>query len=92
MKLVQRVMYGARPTTDFASPRTPRRMRAWRNCCATPAPAFEFLCASWPEVVHGQASEALARWLPRLRARGTGAAKRPRARRLNRRTGSATMR
>nr|WP_284507444.1 hypothetical protein [Caballeronia sp. ATUFL_F1_KS39] len=69
VKLVQRVMYGARPTTDFdvtayaaENARLAELMREART-------AFEFLCATWPEAFMAQASEALAQLgLPRLRA------------------------
>ncbi|WP_250517739.1 hypothetical protein [Caballeronia sp. INDeC2] len=79
VKLVQRVMYGARPTTHFdvsayaaENSRLAERVRDART-------SFEFLCATWPEVFMAQASEALAGLgLPTLRAPAPPSAKGPR--------------
>ncbi|SAK88988.1 hypothetical protein AWB75_06113 [Caballeronia catudaia] len=78
VKLVQRVMYGARPTTDFevtVYAAENARLAALLRDART---AFEFLCATWPEVFMGQASEALAKLgLPRLHAPAPPAPREP---------------
>lgn len=73
VKLVQRVMYGARPESDNCADfdvtayaaenaRLAELLREART-------AFEFLCATWPEAFMAQASDALEQLgLPRLRA------------------------
>ncbi|MDR5798056.1 hypothetical protein QCE49_32155 [Caballeronia sp. LZ008] len=69
VKLVQRVMYGARPTTHFEVSAYAAENARLAELLREARPAFEFLCATWPEVFMGQASEALAQLgLPRLRA------------------------
>lgn len=77
VKLVQRVMYGARPESDNCADfdvtayaaenaRLAEVLREART-------AFEFLCATWPEAFMAQASEALARLgLPRLHGQRGG--------------------
>ncbi|WP_250508213.1 MULTISPECIES: hypothetical protein [unclassified Caballeronia] len=73
VKLVQRVMYGARPESNYSadfdvtaySAENARLAELLREART----AFEFLCATWPEAFMAQASEALAQLgLPRLRA------------------------
>ncbi|KXV06411.1 hypothetical protein CR51_11845 [Caballeronia megalochromosomata] len=69
VKLVQRVMYGARPTTDFDVTAYAAENARLAELLREARTAFEFLCATWPEVFMAQASEALAQLgLPRLRA------------------------
>jgi hypothetical protein len=69
VKLVQRVMYGARPTTDFGVTAYAAENARLAELLREARVAFEFLCATWPEVFMAQASEALAQLgLPRLRA------------------------
>jgi hypothetical protein len=69
VKLVQRVMYGARPTTDFDVTAYAAENARLADLLREARTAFEFLCATWPEVFMAQASEALAKLgLPRLRA------------------------
>ncbi|WP_200911441.1 hypothetical protein [Caballeronia cordobensis] len=78
VKLVQRVMYGTRPTTHFDV--TPYAVENARlaELLRDARPAFEFLCATWPEAFMGQASEALAQLgLPRLRSLAPPAAREP---------------
>jgi hypothetical protein len=68
VKLVQRVMYGARPTTDFDVTAYAAENARFADLLREARTAFEFLCASWPEAFMAQASEALAQLgLPRLR-------------------------
>ncbi|SAK88964.1 hypothetical protein AWB75_06110 [Caballeronia catudaia] len=69
VKLVQRVMYGARPTTDFDVTAYAAENARLAELLREARTAFEFLCASWPEAFLAQASAALAQLgLPRLRA------------------------
>ncbi len=69
VKLVQRVMYGARPTIDFDVTAYAAENARLAELLRESRVAFEFLCATWPEVFMAQASEALAQLgLPRLRA------------------------
>ncbi|SAK56798.1 hypothetical protein AWB76_02356 [Caballeronia temeraria] len=69
VKLVQRVMYGARPTTHFDVTAYAAESARLAELLREARPAFEFLCATWPEAFMGQASEALAQLgLPTLRA------------------------
>lgn len=69
VKLVQRVMYGARPTTDFDVTAYAAENARLADSLHEARVAFEFLCATWPEVFMAQASDALAQLgLPRLRA------------------------
>jgi hypothetical protein len=78
VKLVQRVMYGARPTTDFDVTAYAAENARLADLLRDARPAFEFLCASWPEVFMGQASEALDKLgLPRLRAPAPPAPREP---------------
>ncbi|SAK70235.1 hypothetical protein AWB82_04200 [Caballeronia glebae] len=68
VKLVQRVMYGARPTTHFDVTAHAAENARLAELLREARPAFEFLCATWPEAFMAQASEALAQLgLPRLR-------------------------
>lgn len=68
VKLVQRVMYGARPTTDFDVTAYAAENARLAELLREARTAFEFLCATWPEAFMAQASEALAQLgLPRLR-------------------------
>jgi len=68
VKLVQRVMYGARPTTDFDVTAYAAENARLAELLREARTAFEFLCATWPEVFMAQASEALTQLgLPRLR-------------------------
>ncbi|MFM0327559.1 hypothetical protein [Caballeronia glebae] len=52
VKLVQRVLYGARPSRPTApilrSARAPRKMRVWRRCSATPAWPSSFFARPRP--------------------------------------------
>lgn len=68
VKLVQRVMYGARPTTDFdVTPYAAENARL-AELLREARTAFEFLCATWPEAFMAQAGVALAQLgLPPLR-------------------------
>ncbi|MDR5809070.1 hypothetical protein [Caballeronia sp. LZ019] len=69
VKLVQRVMYGARPTTDFDVTAYAAENARLAELLREARPAFEFLCATWPEAFMAQASDALDQLgLPRLRA------------------------
>ncbi|KAK45417.1 hypothetical protein BG58_17755 [Caballeronia jiangsuensis] len=68
VKLVQRVMYGARPTTDFDVTAYAAENARLAELLREARTAFEFLCATWPEAFMAQASEALAQLgLPTLR-------------------------
>ncbi|WP_285181115.1 hypothetical protein, partial [Mycobacterium tuberculosis] len=49
IKLVQRVMYGARPTTDFDVTAYAAENARLAELLREARTAFEFLCASWPE-------------------------------------------
>ncbi|VXC89961.1 conserved hypothetical protein [Burkholderia sp. 8Y] len=69
VKLVQRVMYGARPTTDFDVTAYAAENARLAELLREARTAFEFLCATWPEAFMAQASDALEQLgLPRLRA------------------------
>lgn len=69
VKLVQRVMYGARPTTDFDVTAYAAENARLAELLREARTAFEFLCATWPEAFMAQASEALGQLgLPRLHA------------------------
>ncbi|WP_248324878.1 hypothetical protein [Caballeronia sp. Sq4a] len=69
VKLVQRVMYGARPTTDFDVTAYAAENARLAELLRDARTAFEFLCATWPEAFMAQASDALEQLgLPRLRA------------------------
>ncbi|AQH05201.1 hypothetical protein A9R05_40080 (plasmid) [Burkholderia sp. KK1] len=69
VKLVQRVMYGARPTTHFDVTAYAAENARLAELVRDARTAFEFLCATWPEAFMAQASDALAQLgLPRLRA------------------------
>lgn len=69
VKLVQRVMYGARPTTDFDDTAYAAENARLADLLREARPAFECLCATWPDAFMAQASAALAQLsLPRLRA------------------------
>ncbi|WP_250501279.1 hypothetical protein [Caballeronia sp. GAWG1-5s-s] len=69
VKLVQRVMYGARPTTDFDDTAYAAENARLAELLREARTAFECLCATWPEVFMAQASDALEQLgLPRLRA------------------------
>lgn len=68
VKLVQRVMYGARPTTDFDVTAYAAENARLAELSREARTAFEFLCATWPEAFMAQASDALAQLgLPTLR-------------------------
>jgi hypothetical protein len=89
VKLVQRVMYGARRATNFDVTAYAAESARLAELLRDARPAVEFLCASWPEVFMGPASEALEKLgLPRLRHRRRPGRVNPRS---NRRPGSATM-
>jgi hypothetical protein len=78
VRLVQRVMYGARPAADFDVTAYAAENARLAELLRDARPAFEFLCASWPEVFMGQASEALDKLgLPRLRAPAPPAPREP---------------
>ncbi|SAL49340.1 hypothetical protein AWB72_05157 [Caballeronia concitans] len=73
VKLVQRVMYGARPehnnSADFDVTAYAAENARLAELLREARTAFEFLCATWPEAFMAQASEALAQLgLPTLRA------------------------
>jgi hypothetical protein len=69
VKLVQRVMYGARATTHFEVSAYAAENARLAELLRDARTAFEFLCATWPEVFMAQASDALAQLgLPQLRA------------------------
>lgn len=67
VKLVQRVMYGARPTTDFDVTACAAENARLAELLREARVAFEFLCATWPEVFLGQAHAAFARIGVRVR-------------------------
>ncbi|KDR27142.1 hypothetical protein [Caballeronia zhejiangensis] len=69
VKLVQRVMYGARPTTHFDVSAYAAENSRLAELVRDARTSFEFLCASWPEMFMAEAGTALAQLgLPRLRA------------------------
>ncbi|WP_250475078.1 hypothetical protein [Caballeronia sp. GAFFF1] len=69
VRLVQRVMYGARPITDFDDTAYAAENARLAELLREARPAFECLCATCPEVFMAQARDALAQLgLPRLRA------------------------
>lgn len=67
--LVQRVMYGARIDNEDSASGIAHENTRLADVLREARTAFEFLCATWPEVFMAQASEALAQLgLPRLRS------------------------
>jgi len=67
VKLVQRVMYGARATTHFEVSAYAAENARLAELLREARTAFESLCATWPEVFMAQASEALTQLgLPQL--------------------------
>ncbi|GAB5101384.1 hypothetical protein [Caballeronia sp. HLA56] len=59
--LVQRVMYGARPKTDFDVTGLTAENASLNGVLRDARVAFEFLCATWPEVFLAQTHAVLAR-------------------------------
>jgi hypothetical protein len=57
---VQRVMYGARPMTDFDVTVYAAENARLAEAVSDARVAFEFLCATWPEVFLGQTHAVLA--------------------------------
>jgi hypothetical protein len=60
VKFVQRVMYGARPVTDFDVTAYAAQNTRLADTVRDARVAFEFLCATWPEVFLAQTHAALA--------------------------------
>src|SRR5689334_22027649 len=60
-------MYGARPTTDFDVTACAAENARLAELLREARVAFEFLCATWPEVFLGQAHAAFARIGVRVR-------------------------
>jgi hypothetical protein len=57
---VQRVMYGARPVTDFDVTAYASENARLSDAVRDARVAFEFLCATWPEIFHAQTHAVLA--------------------------------
>ncbi len=60
VKFVQRVMYGARPVTDFDVTAYAAENARLAHAVRDARVAFEFLCATWPEVFLAQTHGVLA--------------------------------
>jgi hypothetical protein len=60
VKFVQRVMYGARPVTDFDVTAYAAENARLAEAVRDARVAFEFLCATWPEVFLAQTHAVLA--------------------------------
>ncbi|MDR5826254.1 hypothetical protein P9250_00085 [Caballeronia sp. LP006] len=60
VKSVQRVMYGARPVTDFDVTAYAAENARLAEAVRDARVAFEFLCATWPEVFLAQTHAVLA--------------------------------
>jgi hypothetical protein len=60
VKFVQRVMYGARPVTDFDVTAYAAENARLADAVRDARVAFEFLCATWPEVFLAQTHAVLA--------------------------------
>jgi hypothetical protein len=60
VKFVQRVMYGTRPVTDFDVTAYTAENARLADAVRDARVAFEFLCATWPEVLLAQTHAVLA--------------------------------